>query len=710
MNKYTAFGGLLFLYLFGMALNLSSAFAGTDTVDNGLVLDDTVVTATRSEHPAFSTPVSISVVNQQQIQEQNATTFPDLLDGVAGVSMSGAGPWETTPTIRGMGANRVLVLIDGERETNLWAGRAPLTPFLDSSDIERIEVVKGPASVLYGSDALGGAINVITREAALADGETWEAEHRLGTRYSSVDDGLMGNYTLNAGGHGLGIRLSMTARDHDNYEVGDGDELPHTQFENKSLDLKTLYNINAHHSIKAEMRINDINDMGVAQKDLKAPESHFTLFNTRSYKLGYDARDIGLVQKLETRLFHVDQKRRYEGVFPNTAKQVQNLKQNTIETSSTGASVQATFAPGAYQHWTAGLEVVHETTDSTETQQVSSTTSGTLKKRLSFQPVPDGERDHLGLFVQNEVTVTERWSLTLGGRYNYFEADADDVSMSQSSYAGSGAATIQSVNEFSRETDQAATFSLSSLYALNNTLHLTANMGTAFRAPDLFERYSTRGGGSQVIIGNPELDAEYTYSADLGLKYLSPRAKGYVSVFYNRIDDYIDQVRQESSFLAGIPTYVYVNVEDAELYGVDAEATIHLSSRLDLETAIAWVEGRDRDTHEHLSAIAPLNGRIGLRYAAPLTNGMRYTLRARATLYDRQRNVSESEEETPGYATFDLHAGLSLGQWGMFDKIDLNVSLKNLLDRGYRSHLRSSQETWLYEPGRNLVVGLECVF
>jgi len=699
---------VLFICLLMTTLSLSSAFA--DATTDSIRLDDMVVTATRSENSAFATPVTISVVDQQEIQEQNATTFTDLLDGVAGVTLSGAGPWETTPTIRGMGTNRVLVLFDGDRETNLWAGRAPLTPFIDSSDIDRIEVVKGPSSVLYGSDALGGVINVITKEVALADGDTWQAKHHIGTRYSSVDDGVVGNYTVNAGGHGLGIRLNVAAEDHDDYEVGDGDELPHSQFENKSLDLKTLYNINDHHTVKAELRINDINDMGVAQKDPSAPESHFTLYNTRSYKLGYIGTDLGAVQRLETRVFHVDQKRRFVGDFPNTAKQVHNLKQNTIDTTATGGSLQATFAPGRNQQWVTGLEIVHETTDSDESQQIFSTTNESLKKLLTFQPLPDGERDHLGLFAQDEIMVSEDWSLTLGGRYDYFAADADDVTMSQTSYGSNSAATIASVNKFSRETDQAVTFSLGSLYALSNTLHLTANLATAFRAPDLFERYSTRGGGSQVIIGNPDLDAEYTYNADLGLKYLSSRASGYVSVFYNRIDDYIDLVKQDSSFLGSIPTYGYVNVEDAELYGIDAEATIRLTSRLDVETAIAWVEGKDRDTNDHLSAIAPLNGRIGLRYAAPLNNGMRYTLRAQATLYDRQRNVSDSEKETPGYTTVDLHAGLNLGAWAMFDAIDLNVSLKNLLDRGYRSHLRSSQATWLYEPGRNIVVGLQCTF
>lgn len=711
-NHHTVFR-LIFLNCITIILSVSTALAIAEPVnmnDGSHVMDDLVVTASRSEHSPFTTPVSISVVNQEQIQEQNASTFTDLLDGVAGVTLSGAGPWETTPTIRGMGTNRVLVLYDGDRETNLWAGRAALTPFIDSSEIERIEVVKGPSSVLYGSDALGGVINVITKDVAFATGDSWQTQQRVGMSYSSVDEGTIGNYTINAGGHGLGIRLSIAAQDHDNYEMGGGDELPHSQFENKSLDLKTLYHLNDNNRITAELRINDINDQGVAQKDPSAPESHFSLYNTRVYKLGYVSQDLGSVQQLETRLFHVDQKRRFCGDFPNTAKQVYNLKNNTIDTTATGGSLQATFAPGQRQQWITGVELIHETTDSDETQQIFSSRNNALKKLISFQPVPDGKRDHFGFFAQNKISFCERWHLTLGGRYDYFATDADDVTMTQSSYGDSGVTTIQAVNHFSRETDQALTFSLGSLYALSNTLHLSTNLATAFRAPDLFERYSTRGGGSQVIIGNPNLDAEYTYNADIGLKYLSSRAKGYVSVFYNRINDYIDLVEHNSSFLANIPTYGYVNVEDAELYGFDADATLSLTSHLDVEAAIAWVEGKDRDSHDHLSAIAPLNGRIGLRYSALTTNQMRYSLRAQANLYDRQRNVSDSENETPGYATFDLHAGINFGSWGMLDEVKLNVSLKNLFDRGYRSHLRSSQQTWIYEPGRNIVVGVQCVF
>ena len=156
-----------------------------------------VVTATRSENSAFATPVTISVVDQQEIQEQNATTFTDLLDGVAGVTLSGAGPWETTPTIRGMGTNRVLVLFDGDRETNLWAGRAPLEHRLSTAATligSKWSRVPLPCSTAATPSA--ASLTSSPRRWLWPMGDTWQAQHHIGTRYSSVDDGVVGNYTV----------------------------------------------------------------------------------------------------------------------------------------------------------------------------------------------------------------------------------------------------------------------------------------------------------------------------------------------------------------------------------------------------------------------------------------------------------------------------------------------------------------------------------
>jgi len=123
-------------------------------------------------------------------------TVAGLLNHAAGVTINGSGLWESIPTIRGFGGNRILILIDGDRETNLWAGRDPLTPFIDTGNIGRIEILKGPASVLYGSDALGGVINIITRQPSFTEDGKWAWSPTLETGYSTNDNGKYGNLVL----------------------------------------------------------------------------------------------------------------------------------------------------------------------------------------------------------------------------------------------------------------------------------------------------------------------------------------------------------------------------------------------------------------------------------------------------------------------------------------------------------------------------------
>ncbi len=121
-----------------------------------MALDQIVVTATRMEEKSFDVPTPVEVVNYQALTVSNPASVAQPLESLPGVSVAGSGFWNVMPVIRGMGGNRVLVLIDGDRENNLWAGRSPLVPFIDINNVERIEVVKGPASVLYGTDALVG--------------------------------------------------------------------------------------------------------------------------------------------------------------------------------------------------------------------------------------------------------------------------------------------------------------------------------------------------------------------------------------------------------------------------------------------------------------------------------------------------------------------------------------------------------------------------
>ncbi|BBO93118.1 TonB-dependent receptor [Desulfosarcina ovata] len=681
--------------------------------DNVYLMDTIVVTATRSEDNTFDVPTPISTIDEQRLQETAPASIADAIADIPGVSMESAGSWETSPVIRGLGQNRVLVLYDGDRETNLWAGRMPFTPFMDMGSVSRIEVVKGPASALYGTDALGGVINIITREVEFSEGDQWQMENTIKGRYSSTDNGWFGRYELAAGGKGLGFLLGISGRDVENYTDGNGDEINNSQFENRNLDLKARYALSDKQGLTASLRINQIDDMGVPQKDPSAPYSHFDRFDTNSYKLGYEATDLSFFENLKARIYYVDQDRSFKGRFPSSSSPVYNLKSNDIETSAIGGSFQGLIPLGDRHGLTAGFEAVREGTDSTETQLIQRNSNDSLARRLKFQPVPDAERYHYGAFVQDEMHLMPKLTLIAGGRYDYFDASAKDIEFTDSRYNASGAQTSSSseINDFSDADDSAATFNIGLLYRLTEHYHLTANVGSGFRAPDIFERFSTRGGGSQILIGDPDLDPEYSYNYDVGMKVRYSRFQGSFNLFYTRVDDYIDTVLQDTSFISDIPTYKYVNVQDAELYGFDGEAQFAFTDSFSVFGTISSVVGKDRDSGDRLNNIPPLNGTLGVRWESHLYDTMRYWIELSGDLYARQNHPAPDEDKTPGYAVFNLRTGLDIPTvWSAIHDMQLTLNIENILDKYYLSHLRKDDMDFIPEPGINIIAAVQFGF
>jgi len=673
------------------------------------MMEAIVVTATKTAENVFDVPASVSVINSSELSKKQDQSLGDALEDVPGLSIESAGSWEASPVIRGLGGSRVLVLFDGDRETNLWAGRAPLTPFADMGNIARVEVLKGPASALYGSDALGGVINVITKDALLSKGDEWKLENTVNTRFSSVDNGIYGRYSIAAGGKGVGLRFGISARDADNYEDGDGDEVRNSQYENYAVDFKASYELKKGHKAEFEYRLNNITDFGIPQKNGDAPFSHFDKFNTTVYKLKYSVKELGIFKDAALKAYYVDQTRSFEGNFPSSDGKKYNIKENDIDTSAKGASYQMTYENSKHKI-TSGFEIVQEETDSEETQLISKT-NGDPARKFEFKPVPDAKRLHAGIFGQDEIFFTDKFIAVIGGRYDYFSADADDVIFRDTKYKTGGAvkSASESLNDFSAETDSAASLNIGLLYEVNSSLHLTSNLSTGFRAPDIFELYSTRGGGSMVLIGNPELDPERSYNVDFGIKTKSKRVQSSASLFYNRVYDYIDTVLQSTPFVSGIPSYKYTNVTEAELYGFDAAADFAVTKNITLFGDIAYVVGIDRDTDNKLSNIPPLNGKLGARWDDKLGK-IGYYIELSADMYASQDKVAAGEEKSKSYNLANIRTGVKIPELGFLRNTSVTLNVENLFDKQYYSHMRKSDSDLIAGQGLNVTGAFQFSF
>ncbi|RXK88239.1 TonB-dependent receptor [Chlorobaculum sp. 24CR] len=652
-----------------------------------------VVTATRTPEDPWSLPENIETIPQETIREESVESIAGLLDNASGVTINGSGLWETIPTIRGFGSNRVLVLIDGDRESNLWAGRDPLTPFIDTGTIERIEILKGPASVLYGSDALGGVINIITRQPAFTESGAWQFKPSATVGYSSNDNGKYGNLVLDGANESVAIRLEASSRDHGSYKDGNGERVANSQFEGMNYGLSARWKIDERNELSASYRRSDIDDMGVPQKD-GAAWSHFTTFETDTWKIGWHATDLGPVADLQLRGWIVDQKRVFDGNITSSDGTKYSLKGNTIGTGARGASLQLTFEPGEDNTLVGGIEYVREEAQSSETASTFKVSNDALVQVLTFPPVsPDAHRNHVGLFVQDSQRFNSGALLTGGVRYDYFAADAEDAVFTKTTSGGTTTAT----NVFSDKSDGAVTASLGYLHPLSSHLNANINLATGFRTPDLFERFSTRG-SNPIILGNPDLEPEYSWNIDGGLKMKSETVSGVVSLFYSRVDNYIDLLAQTETF-NGVPTEKYVNIPEAELYGFDASASWQVSDHLTLFGGISSVIGRNRDSDQRLSTIPPTNGKVGIRWDSSYASSGSWWFEINSELYADQNHPAEGEEATPGYSLVNLKTGIRFSQ-----NVTLALAVNNLFDRTYRNHLNMAD--FLYEPGINVKTSL----
>ncbi len=160
--------------------------------------EEMTVTATRYQVDSYDTPTPISVITAQDLARLNPEKIVDALKREPGIEVAGEGPFRGLPVIRGLSSNRVLILVDGQRlnnsrESTEFAGIQP--GLVDLSQVERIEVLRGPASVLYGSDALGGVINIITRQPAFS-AQGFNLGGSVGLTYGTATDSRNGQLDL----------------------------------------------------------------------------------------------------------------------------------------------------------------------------------------------------------------------------------------------------------------------------------------------------------------------------------------------------------------------------------------------------------------------------------------------------------------------------------------------------------------------------------
>lgn len=717
----------LALLLLNPALALAAEPAATQ-------FDTVTVTATRSEQTLGQVPSTVSVLGERQIDQQNINDIKDLVRYEAGVSVSGRGSRFGLSgfTIRGIGGNRVLTQVDGVAVPDEFSFGPFLSArrnYVDLDTVKQVEIIRGPASSLYGSDAIGGAVSFLTKDAGDYLDEGDDAYARLKTGYDGSDDswqrsttfaarqgqfdGLLhfgrrdGQATDTFGGRGGNGSARAEANPVDyqtdnllaklgwDYAEGDRLQLVYERFEDDAdtrvrSDYGTFSSIPIPIGPGMTLYSNSLIETSDARDSVGRErfglEHRLQLDSLLADRLNWQLN----YQTSETRQQTLQNRTTWTSFTPptatppGTAVERLRLRDSRYEeqTWSFTSQFDKAFAVGSSAHrLTYGVDL--KRSDSSDLRKGSEVNrnSGALLANAEAFPLsdfPDPTTEEYALFAQDSVDMG-RWNLLAGLRYDHYQMKPD--------------ATAEYLNGNPVERDP-ATFSdsawspkLGLTYRLDDAHSLYGQYAAGFRAPqavNIFGEFVNVNGGYQTI-ANTSLKPETSDSYEIGLRGKYQAGSFGVALFYNRYEDFIEQVT-----LANDPTgnnrltFQYQNLDRVSIRGAEARGELFLDqfglpAGTQLRGAIAYARGKDGSSGQPLNSIDPLKAVFGLGYDAP--NGqfggeLAWTLVAAKNRVDETPLANQFEPS--GYGTLDLNAW-----WQLTEEVSLNAGLFNLTDKQY---------------------------
>lgn len=695
-----------------LVLAVAAGSARAQAAEPVAALPEVVVTALRSETALAEVPGTVHVVDRATMQAAAPRTTPDALRGLPSVMVQKTSYGQGSPYLRGFTGFRTLMMVDGVRLNNSTFRDGPNQYWntVDPWSVDRYEAIMGPASVLYGSDAVGGAVNALTLAPPDWAGEpTWE--RTLAYRGATADESSQARLGLRARPtERLGCAAGFTWKDFGDVRGGeDVGRQRHTGYDELDWDLRADYDLSektvltlAHQQVEQDDAWRTHSTFyGIDWKGLKAGDDQFRAydqFRALTY-LRLVAADLGgpvsagtltlsrQAQEEDLHRVRADDRRDEAGVDVTTWGVALTLESETD-----------------FGHWVYGLDWYRDEVDSASRRYKA---DGSLNKVEAQGPVADDATyDLLGAFIQDTVPLFgEALELTPGVRYTYARLDAERV--------------LDPVggDVTSREDDwDSVVGSLRALAPLGAERRQAVFAGVAqgFRAPNLSDLTRLDAARStEIETPVDDLDPERFVSAEVGARYDDGRRSAQLAAYYTWIEDLI--VRAPTGEIVDeLDEVTKKNAGKGHVAGVELTLGYQVAEDWHVRLMGSWMEGEvdayptsdPAAVRDDLSRLMPLTGQAAVRWQPA---GESFWLEAVVDAAEKANRLSADDERdtqrippggTPGYAVLTLRGGVAVAE-----ALQLTLALENVADEDYRIH-----GSGVNEPGRNLVLQAEWTF
>lgn len=712
------------------------------------------VTASRTERDINEIASSVTVIDSEEMDKMVATDIRDLVRFEPGVVVEGGGRFGLSGfNIRGINADRVLMLLDGvplADEFSFGPGLSARRDFIDVDMIEKVEIIRGPASTLYGSDAIGGVVSFVSKDPAelLALDEDFGGRVKLG--YASVANEWVANAQLYGANGDWQWLVNATTRDGSETETfydGDGTGLSRDAANPQdnstdSAQLKLIYQPGEAHRLEfladylqGDTQTNVLSLVDTFVRGVRITESRGIDERDRTrLQLNYTYNnETSFFDKILTRVYWQEtnnEQATREGRFGAVSRQdptpvaLGRTRDSEFHQTVEGIIVQfdKQFSTGgAKHHLIYGSELQYTDSESLREGTTFVQATGAMVPEFSAFPARDfpiSEARELSFFIQDEISLLDGdLMLSPGVRFDEFKLDPYPDAIFTAANPGVAVVPFD---------DSEVSFKLGAIYHLNEYSNVWLQFAEGFRIPpfdDLNVGFTNFGGG-YTSLPNPNLQPESVNSWEIGFRQDLDAVTWSVSAYHNDYDNFIES-RATVGFnpVTQLLEFQAQNRESVTIEGIDAQLSWFMGESFaglkgwELQGALTWLQSEDEATGQDIESILPPQAVVGIGYSAPDETWSVEFIGTFVQRFDSQVQPTDPSEprlfEAPGYAQFDLLANykvsedfaVNAGVFNIFDRKSWNGTEVRGLEVG-----DSSNPNFLTQPGINMAVNATYTF
>lgn len=625
----------------------------------GALTDESVTVLGAAPSIVAAPAAGKTLLSSEQITRRTPENLMQALETVPGVSRVSEGH-ATVPAIRGLARGRTLVLIDGARVSS-ERRVGPSATYADPATFEGIDVARGPGSVAYGSDALGGVISVRTRRAEPGSALSIKGS---GTYGAGIPD-RRGSLELSKGFARGGVFVQAHARAAgDWHSPVDDAKVLNSGWQDRGFNARVDQQLGTG-LFSAGWQSDFGRDIERPRNNSRTVRFYHPYEDSQRLTASYEIPAAGPLQQLAITTFFGTFRQRTDQDRFATVMSARHIER--ADTSADDFHVKASAARGL---GAARLEFGLDVNGRFDLEALESSlqydSSGALARDTHHVSIDAARRTDTGAYLQADAAVSPRVRVAGGAR-------ADHVrTTNRGGVFGDHETANAAVSGFASVTVSPA-----------ERVSLTGQVARGFRDPTLSDRYFRGPSGRGFITGNPELEPETSLQFDLGARYAVGRTQLAAYAYHYRIDDLVER------FAAAPDVFLFRNRGRARLRGIELEARSRLGGGVGIEAGANFGRGVARDDGARLDDISP----DAVFFIVQKEFGTRAYSQIRVSLTAEDNRPGPSEVAAPGAQVVDLSGG-----WRFAPGLELRAIVRNLLDEAYYA---SPDPRWVYAPGRS---------